>query len=64
MRVENVPLLVKINMVSGFRGFRGRVVPHYWCWWEEYYPIVGISAINRALLLSMGGIVPQGLDKG
>ncbi|CAI9558922.1 unnamed protein product, partial [Staurois parvus] len=26
----------------------GRIVPHHWCQWQEYYPIIGVSRRNRS----------------
>ncbi|CAI9566784.1 unnamed protein product, partial [Staurois parvus] len=43
----------------------GGVVPHHWYQWKEKYPIVDASGRNGAsLLVSVGGIVPRGTERG
>ncbi|CAI9609343.1 unnamed protein product [Staurois parvus] len=34
------------------------MVPHYWCQWEEWCPIIGVSGRSGApSLVSVGGMV-------
>ncbi|CAI9611779.1 unnamed protein product, partial [Staurois parvus] len=36
------------------------MVPHHWCQWEEWCPIIGVSGRNGApSLVSVGGMVPH-----
>ncbi|CAI9620117.1 unnamed protein product [Staurois parvus] len=36
----------------------GGIVPHHWCQWEEWCPIIGVSGRNSVpSLVSVGGIV-------
>ncbi|CAI9596070.1 unnamed protein product [Staurois parvus] len=36
------------------------MVPHHWCQWEEWCPIIGVSGRNGVpSLVSVGGMVPH-----
>ncbi|CAI9566658.1 unnamed protein product [Staurois parvus] len=53
------PAFVSVVELYTIIGISKGTMPHAWCQWEEWCPIIGVSGKNGATsLVSVGGMMP------